>query len=185
MSATGIMGRGVGRAAALVAPLLLLAGSLAAVVAAGGPQLLRARLGSVGLAGAVLVHALLNLTPAGELVPSSVANGAVFGVVAGAGANWTGWMLASLCQYGAARRLRARAPAGLDGLPRWLRRWPVDHLFFQVLGRSLPWLGNHATNLASGCLRVPLPRFLVGAGLGLLGPAFVMAAVGAGLVRLF
>lgn len=186
MSGTPALGSRLGRLAALALPPLLVGGSLVAVAAAGGPDALRARLGSAGLAAAALLHALLNLTPVGELVPTSVANGAVFGVVPGAGASWTGWMIAALTQYTAARRLGGDAPpaARLERLPRWMRRWPVEHLLFQILARSVPWVGMHGTNLASGWLRVPLPRFVLGAGLGLAGPALVMAAVGAGLLRL-
>lgn len=170
----------------VVLPLIILAGCVAIVAVTGGPQILREKLGSAGWAGSIVVHAALNLTPAGEFVPSSVANGALFGIATGACVNWIGWMLAALVQYGTGRRLSGSA-SGLDQLertPRWLRRWPVDHLAFQVLGRAVPWVGIHGTNLASGWLRVPLPRFLIGAALGLVGPALTMAAAGAGLFRL-
>lgn len=179
--------RGVlGSTTMVVIPLIVLAGSIAIVSTMGGPQILREKLGSAGLTGSIVVHALLNLTPAGELVPSSVANGALFGVSTGACVNWTGWMLAALFQYGAGRRLGGSAQSvdPLERTPRWLRRWPVDHLAFQVLGRSVPWVGIHGTNLASGWLRIPFPRFLIGSALGLVGPALAMAAAGAGLFRL-
>jgi uncharacterized membrane protein YdjX (TVP38/TMEM64 family) len=173
--------------AGVLIPLLVLAASFGAVASVGGPGEMRERLGAAGLAGAIVLHALLNLTPVGELVPISVANGAVFGVVLGAAVNWTGWMTVALVQYAAARRVGGAASeaAWRARLPRCLRGLPVEHLAFQVLTRSIPWVGMHGTNLASGWLRVPLPRFLLGGALGLLGPALTMAALGAGLLHLF
>jgi len=167
-------------------PVAVVVVSLEVVSRLGGPDAMRESLGEAGLVGAALLHAFLNLTPMGEILPLSVANGAVFGFALGAAANWTGWMLATLLQYAAARRARGAMPpeASLSRLPPWLRGVPVDHLRFQMLARCVPWVGIQGTNLASGWLRVPLSRFLPGAALGLVGPSLAMAALGSGLLRL-
>lgn len=153
----------------------------------GGISVVRERYGETGLLISAVVHAALNLTPAAEFVPSGPANGAIWGFGLGSGVNWVGWMAASWVQFLIARRTLRDYDLGevRERLPVWLRRIPVDTPLFQIVGRSLPWLGNHIVNVASGALQVPPVRFLWCAALGLIGPSMLMAGIGAGILSLF
>jgi uncharacterized membrane protein YdjX (TVP38/TMEM64 family) len=176
------------RAAALALMALLAMVSVGLCVRwLGGPSAIRQRFGVWGILVAFVAHALLNLTPAGEIVPMAVANGAVWGFWLGATISWLGWIAASLAQYALVIRIGAGfdVQSRLEQLPGALRRFPVAHPVFQILGRCVPWVGLHLVNVASAVRGVPLRRFTTCAAIGQVGPALVMAAIGAGLVSLF
>ncbi len=153
----------------------------------GGPLAVRQRFGAWGILVALLAHAMLNLTPAGEVVPMAVANGAVWGFWLGAAISWVGWIAASLAQYALVIRVGAgfNVQSRLERLPSAFRRFPVEHPAFQILGRCVPWVGLHLVDVASAVRGVPLRRFATFAAIGQVGPALVMAAIGAGLISLF
>ncbi len=170
----------------LLAVATFVAGSLVAVDALGGPAAIRERFGCAGILIAIATHWILNLTPAGEILPSATASGAAWGLWLGAAIAWLGWIGASLTQYGLARRVgrRLEIERRLEALPERIRRFPVAHPAFQILGRCVPVVGLHLVNVASAVHGVRLPRFVVCAMLGHAGPALTMAAIGAGLVQL-
>ena len=94
-------------------------------------------------------------------------------------------MGAALIQYRLARRVGEQADleAKLDRLPAWLRRFPVGHPAFLIMGRWVP-LGGPLTNVAAGAFAVPLRRFAWCAALGYAPEAALNAAIGAGLLYL-
>src|SRR5262245_9265835 len=176
------------RAVALaVVALLVMVGAGLCVRWLGGPLAIRQRFGAWGILVALVAHAVLNLTPAGEIVPMAVANGAVWGFWLGAAISWLGWIAASLAQYALVIRIGAGfdVETRLDRVPSALRRLPVEHPVFQIVGRSVPWVGLHLVDVASAVRGVPLRRFATCAVIGQAGPALAMAAVGTGLVSLF
>ena len=162
------------------------AATVLAVDSLGGPSAIREDYGSIGLLISFVVHWLLNLTPIGEILPSAAAIGAAWGFWLGALTCWLGWIAASLTQYAVASRVGTAVDveARLERLPSRIRRFPVAHPAFQILGRSVPVVGLHVVNLASAIRRVPLRRFLACAAIGHAGPAVMMAAIGSGLVEL-
>ena len=180
------------RRARAIVPLLLavlaMAGLFAWLHAIGGPHVLRERYGTKGILVSLIVHWALNLSPAGEIIPMGVANGAMWGPWIGAAVNWVGWTGASVTQYLLVRRLgvrynlEARLAARLERAPSWLRRLPVGHPSFQIFGRFVPYVGMHLVNILSAVRRVPPGRFVLFAILGLGPPAVAMAAIGNGLV---
>ena len=169
-----------------LAAVLFVAAAILTADALGGPVGMRERFGPAGLAACFVTHWILNLTPAGEILPSATANGAAWGLWLGAGVSWLGYLAASLTQYGLASRLGSRIEieSRLEALPARLRRFPVAHPAFQILGRCVPVVGLHVVNVASAAHAVPLRRFVPCAALGHAPPAFTMAALGAGLLGL-
>jgi uncharacterized membrane protein YdjX (TVP38/TMEM64 family) len=168
--------------------LLVAAGGGVAVLwlrAIGGPVALRARYGTAGMLVAFVVHWALNLTPAGEVVPLAVINGGLWGFWPAVLVNLGGWTAASITQYAAVRWLGAGAGERptLDRAPGVLRRLALDRAAFQILGRSVPWVGLHVVNVTAALLGVPFGRFVAYAVLGQAAPAVLMAAIGAGLAR--
>ncbi|HBQ10919.1 MAG TPA: hypothetical protein DEF51_06970 [Myxococcales bacterium] len=87
-----------------------------------------------------------------------------------------------MIQYGLARKSTssAAAEAGLARLPAWLRRFPVGHPAFLIIGRWIP-MGYHVVNVMSGIRRVPARRHLWCAIVGSVPGAVVWAGVGAGV----
>ena len=172
--------------ALLLVAVCFVVGTIHAVDSLGGPVAIRDRFGPSGVAISFAAHWLLNLTPAGEILPSAMANGAAWGFWLGAGVSWLGWVAASLTQYGLALRLGTRIDIDrrLELLPARIRAFPVAHPVFQILGRMVPVVGLHFVNVASAARRVPLARFVACALAGHAGPALTMSAVGAGLIRL-
>jgi uncharacterized membrane protein YdjX (TVP38/TMEM64 family) len=170
----------------IIAALTLLAATWAlhdVVAAGGGPRELVARHG--GWAPALSVP-LLSLT-AWALLPSefvAVAQGALYGFALGTAANWSGWMATALLQYGLVRWgfLKASPEALLARAPRFIRRFPVSHPVFLIVGRQLPF-GSPLVNTLAPALGVPLWRHLWCSGLAILPLSALCAAAGAGLIR--
>ena len=151
----------------------------------GGPGALQARFGLFAPAITVTAHLAVNAAGVGELIPWSIANGAVYGLALGAALTWVAWMGAALVQYRIARRVGEQAglEERLGRLPAWLRRFPVGHPAFLIMGRWVP-LGGPLTNVAAGAFAVPLGRFAWCAALGYAPEATLNAAIGAGLLYL-
>lgn len=151
----------------------------------GGPGALHARYGLFAPAITVTAHLMVNAAGVGELIPWSIANGAVYGLALGAPLTWIAWMGAALVQYRVARRVgqQAELEDKMERLPAWLRRFPVGHPAFLIAGRWVP-LGGPLTNVAAGASAVPLGRFVCCAALGYAPEAMLNAAIGAGLLYL-
>lgn len=178
-----------GRARALLRPgpvlvVLFLAGAVALerwVDAIGGPDALIDRYGLAAPAVFVAVQAALGAAPfPSELF--ALVSAATYGWAMGSVMTWAGWTIASMIQYGLARRSAADVP--LDGamarVPTWLRRFPIDHPVFLVVVRWLP-MGFHLANLAAGARRVPVARQLWIAAVGSAPTAVMWAGIGAGV----
>ena len=151
----------------------------------GGPGALQARYGLLAPVITVAAHLAVNAAGVGELIPWSIANGAVYGLALGAPLTWIAWMGAALIQYHLARRVgqRADVEAKMERLPGWLKRFPVGHPAFLIAGRWVP-LGGPLTNVAAGAFAVPISRFVWCAALGYAPEATLNAAIGAGLLYL-
>lgn len=152
---------------------------LEALDALGGPAALRARWGL----GAAIVLVPLQAVVAVSPFPSEVialAVGAIYGFALGWTFAWAGWLLGALLEYALFRRIATDAgPAAAERLPAWLRRIPVEHVLFLVLGRLVPF-GNHAVNALAGSSRVPLWRFAWVSALAFLPFSALVAAVASG-----
>ena len=146
--------------------------------ALGGTAAFRDRFGVAAVAILVPVQAVVAVSP----FPSEVlvaANSSIFGFWPGAAMAWVGWMLAAFIQYGLVRRtaddfdftgMMARMPARL-------RRFPVDHPGFLILGRWLP-AGSHIVNSAAGAYGVPLWRHAWCSAIAIVPKALVVSGVG-------
>ena len=151
------------------------------VRAIGGPEVLIERFGVGAPLLCVPVQTLLAAAP----VPSelfTVAASSAYGWLAGAAIGVLGWTGGSMIQYGLARKSTssAAAEAGLARLPAWLRRFPVGHPAFLIIGRWIP-MGYHVVNVMSGIRRVPARWHLWCAIVGSVPGAVVWAGVGAGV----
>jgi len=141
----------------------------------GGPTEVRRILGLPGIVVLIPVHAVVAVTPfPGEAV--AVTNSIVYGPWWGALMNWTGWMLAAVMEYRLVRRAVGgfQIPAETRGLPAWLRMISVHHPMFLIVSRWLPF-GSHIANSAAGATRVPMPRYLWTAAVGVLPPSVLIA----------
>ncbi|MFN3650979.1 MAG: VTT domain-containing protein [Armatimonadota bacterium] len=119
-------------------------------------------------------------------VPSSlvmVANGALFGLAAGALLSTSGALASALLGFGLGRRLPRTAstedPEALARAEALLDRWGMAAV---ILSRPLPLLAE-AVALVAGAMRLDCGRFLLGSLLGSLPVALVYAAVGASVLR--
>ncbi len=149
----------------------------------GGPAAVEARFGWATAGVLIPVQALVAVSPMpGELV--ALANSAVYGFWLGFVFNWIGWMLAAFLEYGLFHRLARDfdADRAFARLPEWLRRFPVEHPLFQIVGRFLPY-GGHLVGVSSGAFRVPLWRYGWCAALGLVPGALLISALANGLWR--
>lgn len=167
--------------AALAATALSL-GVAGWIVWIGGPEALRERYGPLGPLVSVAAHTLVNLTPASDLVPWALANGALYGVALGATFSWLAWLGAAAVHWEIAHRAAAEydVPGLLARLPRWLQRVPVEHPLFLIAARSLP-TGALVTALVPGALGVSRRRVLACAAVGSVPPSLALAAVGSGV----
>ena len=170
-----------GRLAAAVAILLsALVGGW--VVWLGGPAELLARYGSLAAWVSLLGHTAVAVTPASDFIPWGLSNGAVFGVLLGGVLNWASWTAGAALQWNLARRSTAGVDvdATLAKLPARLRTFPIHHPIVLIAGRWIP-LGGFTVTVAAGALGVRFRRLLWCAALGSAPPAFLVAALGAGV----
>jgi uncharacterized membrane protein YdjX (TVP38/TMEM64 family) len=170
----------------LVTGLLLTAYLLVSWVdSVGGPEAIRERYGVMAPAITSSIQILVAPTP----FPSDVicvAQGALYGFWFALGLNWLGWWLAAHIEFLLGRRLRGDfdLESRIGRLPRWLRRFPVEHPVFLIFARQVPWAGGHLTTLVPGAMGVPFIRSAWCNAIGIIPAAVLTAGVGAGLLAL-
>jgi len=153
--------------------------------AAGGPDALRARWGWATAAILIAGQAVSGIwpLPASEMI--ALANSVLYGFWLGALFNWIGWMIASLLQY-ALLRDAVRAldlERALATFPAWLRRFPVGHPAFQILGRLVPLpAAPQMVSCASVACGVSLWRYSWCAAIGVAPGAMFFSGVANGLL---
>ena len=173
--------------------VLVSAATIAAVVLAayatwrwlegiGGAVALFERFGPLAPLVSIPVHILLSATPfPSELI--GVANGSVYGLWVGTLCSWVGWWCGAALEYTLVR-FGARQVEWDDAarhLPGWLRRFPVGHPIFLIVGRQFPF-GFHTVNVLAGLSRVSARRQMICAAVSNVPYALFSAAVGAGLI---
>lgn len=151
----------------------------------GGPGALVERYGILAPAISLCVHTALNTTPVGDLLPWGIANGAVYGLAQGAFLSWLAWLGSALLQYRIAKRTAHdfNLESKIGDLPKWLRRFPVEHPAFLITARWVP-MGGALANAAAGAFDVKMSRLVWCTAIGALPPALVLAAVGAGVLQM-
>lgn len=166
--------------------LLILSGGVLVLVlrSLGGVDALRDRFGVYTALIVIPVHAVVAISP----FPSEVlafGNAAVFGFWSGAALSWAGWMTAALLHYALARRVARDLDLERhrSRLPRWLRRFPVDHPAFLILGRYVPY-GPQLVATAAGALAVPVLRFACCQAAAIVPVALFFAGLATGLLDL-
>ena len=126
--------------------------------AIGGVDALFDRFGSLAPLVSIPIHVLLSATPfPSEII--GVANGSVYGLWHGTICSWIGWWCGAVLEYTLVRR-GAREIKWTDAashLPEWLRRFPVAHPVFLIVGRQLPF-GFHTVNVLAGLTGVSRRR---------------------------
>ena len=170
----------------IAATVVLTAAVLLWVYLEGGPHALREHYGLLAPALWIPAQVIVNLSPVSDLVPWAVLNGSMYGLWPGALMSWLVWLCSSSLQFAIARRTARdfSLDERMAAMPRWLRRFPVAHPVFLIVGRWIP-VSSALVNVAAGALGVRYARLLWCAALGAAPPALVLAAVGAGLVRVF
>jgi len=175
-------GRALASAATIAVVLLAAYATWRWLEATGGSVALLERFGPLAPLVSIPVHVLLSATPfPSELI--GVANGSVYGLWVGALCSWIGWWCGAALEYGLVR-LGARQAQWVDAvghLPRWLRRFPVGHPVFLIVGRQLPF-GFHTVNVLAGLAGVSGRRQVICAAVSNVPYAFFSAAVGAGMI---
>ncbi len=175
-------GRALASAATIAAVLLAAYATWRWLEASGGAVALLERFGPLAPLVSIPIHVLLSATPfPSELI--GVANGSVYGLWVGTLCSWIGWWSGAALEYGLVR-LGARQVEWADAvghLPRWLRRFPVGHPVFLIVGRQLPF-GFHTVNVLAGLAGVSGRRQVACAAVSNVPYAFFCAAVGAGLI---
>ena len=187
------LGRGNGRPTRRSGGALVTVGTIAAVLlvayatwrwldASGGAVALHDKFGPLAPLVSIPAHVLLSATPfPSELI--GVGNGSAYGLWVGTLYGWIGWWCGAALEY-ALVRLGVRqvdSEAAIRHLPGWLRRIPVGHPVFLIVGRQLPF-GFHAVNISAGLAGVSARRHLMCAAISNLPYAFLFAAAGAGLI---
>ncbi|MEM6363419.1 MAG: VTT domain-containing protein [Planctomycetota bacterium] len=136
------------------------------------------------------IHALIAATP---LFPSDVlaiAYGGVFGYATAVLLAWIGWWLGAILEFYLVRSAHALATARAkdDELqaerrraPAWLRRIPVAHPLFLILGRQVPWGGAHIVIIPAAIGGVTWRRFLWCSAISIVPGALLLPAIGAKL----
>jgi uncharacterized membrane protein YdjX (TVP38/TMEM64 family) len=173
------------RSRGLVGLLVVCAGAwllLQMIAAFGGPEAVRTRFGLGAAVLLVPVQAVVAVSP----FPSEVialAEGAIYGFAIGWALAWAGWCLGAALEYFLYRRIAGELGGGSrERLPAWLRRFPVQHPVFLVLGRLVPF-GNHAVNALAGSCGVPFGRFAWASAVAFLPFSALIAAIASGLVK--
>ena len=168
---------------AIVASAALAGALIFAVQTLGGPEALHERYGWAATFALVGVQSIVAFwpVPIGEMI--AFANSLVHGFWLGTALAWCGWMLTAFLQYQLAHRLaRDLDFAGaIERMPGILRRFPVDHPAFLILGRLIPFPGPQFVNCAAGVFRVPLWRHLWCAAIGVLPGSMFIAGAATGL----
>ena len=155
------------------------------VASIGGPDTFRASFGAVAPLVTVPIHVVIAIAP----VPSdfiAIANGALYGFALGTGLSWLGWWIAALAEFGLGKRVRRDflLESNMERIPGWLRRFPIDHPAFLIGARQIPWLGGHITSFVPGAAGVSLRRYVWCSAIAIVPGAVLMAAIGAGLMKL-
>lgn len=167
----------------LVAIVLLGVAAGAWLHSAGGIGGLRVRFGLLAAVIVIPIHVVVAISP----LPSEMVafgNGAVFGVWAGTLLSWLGWMTSALLHYALVRRaaIEIDLDRRLARLPRWLRRFPVDHPVFLIGARYVPY-GPQLVSTVAGAFRVPWTRFAWCQAIAILPVALFFAALANRLIR--
>lgn len=146
----------------------------------GGPAEIRATYGWRLAGPAVIAQALVSVSPLpGEAI--AFTSSAVHGFWLGAGLNWLGWMLAAFLECGLVRWTARDVAFSEEKLPRWLRRFPVDHPVFLIVARFLP-LGSHLVNGIAGLRGVAIWRFTWTSAIALIPGALLISAIANGWI---
>jgi len=175
------------RSSALHAVLVLFLAAAASawwIESIGGPARVRAQLGVAAPLASVILHVLLNISPMpGDVV--AIANGSLYGVALATALNWLGWYIAAFIQFSIGRRAARDFDLGehLDRVPRFLRRFPVEHPAYLLIARLLPWAGGHVTTWIPGAAGVRVWRFAWCTALAIVPASIGFSVVGAGAVR--
>lgn len=149
----------------------------------GGPEGIRTHYGLLAPLVWIPMQVVVHMTPVGDFVPWAVLNGSMFGLWLGALATWISWMGSASAQYAIGRRT-ARDFGWEERtarLPAWLRRLPLGHPLFLIVGRCFPLMAG-PINLAAGAARVPFGRVLWCTAVGILPQVLFLAAIGVGIV---
>jgi len=148
-------------------------------------DLMRLR-GSLGMWAPIISVPLQAVVAATPLFPSDlicIANGAVYGYVAGIVYSYIGWYLGAMLEFAVVLSIRQTETAEqiAERMPRWLRQFPAGSPWFLILGRQIPWGGAHLTIVGAAAAGVSWQRFLWCTAIAVLPGAFVMPAIGAQL----
>jgi uncharacterized membrane protein YdjX (TVP38/TMEM64 family) len=149
----------------------------------GGPAGIHERFGVAAPLVWIPMQVIVHTTPLGDFVPWAVLNGSMFGLWLGALTTWLSWMGSASAQYAIGRRTARDLDweSKVARLPAWLRRLPLAHPVFLIVGRQFPLMAG-PINVAAGAARVPFLRLLWCTAIGVLPPALFLAAVGVGIV---
>lgn len=156
--------------------------SLAWLDHVGGPEALRDRFGfwAAGILVPLEAFASFSIFP-GEFI--AIALGILYGFWLGSFFIWLGWMGTAYLQYFLVRRVAEDFAEEFERLPAWIRRFPVEHPMFLIVGRWIPF-GGHLVNPAAGAFKVPLWRYSWCSAIGIGAGSFLFAAVASGLLLL-
>jgi uncharacterized membrane protein YdjX (TVP38/TMEM64 family) len=150
----------------------------------GGPTALSDRFGALAPLVSIPAHVVLAATPfPSELI--GVANGSIYGLWAGTLYGWIAWWSAGMLVYVLARRGAHGVDEAALGrrVPSWLKRFPVEHPVFLIVGRQVPF-GFHAINVMAAIGGVSPRRQMLLSAISNLIYAFLAAATGTGLVSI-
>lgn len=150
----------------------------------GGPTALSKRIGAWAPAISIPAHIVLSATP----FPSElfgVTNGSIYGLFVGTIYSWIGWWCGAMVEYSLLRRGAQQTNTdAIEGrLPKWVRRFPIDHPAFLISGRFAPF-GFHTVNVLAATAGVSPRHQMITAAISNLIYAFATAAVGAGLIAI-
>ena len=147
----------------------------------GGADALVLRFGALAPLVSIPVHVLLSASP----LPSEVigvTNGAFYGLWLGTLYGAIGWWGGAALEYWLVRLGAKYVDTGYasSNLPAWLRRFPIAHPVFLIVGRQLPF-GFDIVNVWAALAGVSPARHLSCAVVSNLLYAFAAAAIGAGV----
>lgn len=142
--------------------------------------------GAVGPLLSVLIMGILSLTPI-PTDPIVILNGAIFGPFVGVIVSWLGNTLAAIIEYYIGRGLGQITDFDKQKkkLPFGLGKFPVNSIWFLILGRLVPSFGSKVVSIAGGVYRVPLWRYLWTAMVSNLFGSLLLALGGYSLLHTF